>query len=177
MSIPSSASFCRARRRLYRLPDLVRPGQEAARELLASVNGWFAERFNRRCLMSWPRLSPFPRPITSPEAPAAASGHRAQRRPRKWPTCGRVCARLAGSYQRWSTITLFRALAHERMLAAWIKQTDRSDPRYLDLLRIQRSEAMLAGNLAGKLRTSTARLLFTVVPALVSGLRSKSAPG
>jgi hypothetical protein len=43
------------------------------------------------------------------------------------------------------------------MLAAWIKQTDRSDPRYLDLLRMQRSEAMLAGNLAGKLRTSTAR--------------------
>ena len=57
-------------------------------------------------------------------------------------------------------------------------QTNRQKlPRYLGLLRMQRSEAMLAGNLAGKLRTSTARLLFTVVPALVSGLRSKSAPG
>ena len=32
-----------------------------------------------------------------------------------------------------------RTLAHERMLAAWIKQTDRSDPRYLDLLGMHRT--------------------------------------
>jgi hypothetical protein len=61
-----------------------------------------------------------------------------------------------------------RSLAHERMLAAWIKQTDKSHPRYLDVLRMHRSEAMLCGNLAGKLRLTPRSSVDRYAPKLAS---------
>jgi phage terminase small subunit len=44
------------------------------------------------------------------------------------------------------------AVAHERALGAMAAEAGASDPRYPELLKMQRAEAMLAGNLATKLR-------------------------
>jgi hypothetical protein len=62
------------------------------------------------------------------------------------------------------------ALAHERMLADWIKQTDKSDPRYLDVLRMHRTEAMLCGNLSGKLRLTPRSSVNRYAPKLASSM-------
>jgi signal transduction histidine kinase len=58
--------------------DIIVKQHSGSIDARTACSGLRLVRFNRRCLMRWPRLSPFPRPITSPEAPAAVSGHRAQ---------------------------------------------------------------------------------------------------
>ena len=72
----------------------------------------------------------------------------------------------------WSSehllVLYVRSLAHERMLADWIKQTDKSHPRYLDVLRMHWTEAMLCGNLAGKLRLTPRSSVDRYAPKLAS---------
>lgn len=47
-----------------------------------------------------------------------------------------------------------RAIVHERRLADLVKAADPNGPQFAKLVRLQRSEAALIGNLAGKLRLS-----------------------
>jgi hypothetical protein len=74
----------------------------------------------------------------------------------------------------WSSehllVCYVRTLAHERMLADWIKQTDKSNPHYLDLLRMHRTETMLCANLAGKLRLTPRSTVDRYAPKLASSL-------
>jgi hypothetical protein len=72
----------------------------------------------------------------------------------------------------WSSEVLLecyvRCLAHERILAAWIKEIDRDDPRYLEILRMHRTETMLCANLAGKLRLTPRSSVDRYAPKLAS---------
>jgi hypothetical protein len=61
-----------------------------------------------------------------------------------------------------------RVLAHEKLLSDWIKKTAITDPHYVALQKMRRSEAMLAATLATRLRLTPRSTVSRYTPKIVS---------
>jgi hypothetical protein len=67
--------------------------------------------------------------------------------------------------------TYCRCIAHERKLAAWLKEIGRDNPHYLEVMRMHRTEKMPCANLAGKLRLTLRSSVDRYTPKLASPYR------
>jgi hypothetical protein len=75
----------------------------------------------------------------------------------------------------WSSETLLeiyvRVVAHERLMAGWMRKTRITNSRYVDLQKMRRDDAMLASALATKLRLTPRSTIDRSAPKLVSSQR------